>query len=148
MTQPEALPTAAIADLAYTPLTSAYQMMSKDEIEPVLPPPAINGGKRYFNERQGVLFVLAMDLVRAGIKFPLAARWAVRTAEHLYGDPDAEHIHIEFRRNGAMFFFTTNEAPDAAQAAGPARFRLTFDLASYRTAFRDAARAEGRNAAA
>lgn len=148
MKRPNTLPTASIADLAYTPLTTVYQMMSKGEIEPVLPPPALNGGKRYFDETQGLLFILAMDLVRAGAKFPLAARWAVRIAEHLHEEADAERIHIEFRRNGAMFFFTTDEAPDAAKAAGPARFRVTFDLAAYRTEFRDALLAEAQDAAA
>jgi hypothetical protein len=57
-------------------------------------------------------------------------------------DPEADQIHIEFRRNGAMFFFTTDEPPEAALAAGPARWRMTFDLLAYRAAFRDAVQAE------
>lgn len=134
--------TRTVADLAYTPLNTLYQMMSKPEIEPVLPPPAPNGQKRRFNERQTVHMLIATDLVRAGIKFPLAATWAVRIAEELCCDPDADQIHIEFRRNGALFFFTTPDAPEAALAAGPARWRLTFALDAYRAAFRGALKAE------
>ncbi len=131
------LPTAGVGCLAYTPLNTLYQWFSKPEIQPILPAPAINGGTRNFNERQTMLMMAAGDLVRAGIKFPLAARWACRIAEALLFDPEAACVHIEFRRNGAMFFFTTDEPREAATAAGPARFRVTLDLDAYRAAIRE-----------
>ena len=142
MRNKQTVSTSTVAGLGYTPLKTTFQQMSKPEIEPVLPPPASNGQTRRFNERQTVLMLIAMDLVRAGIKFPLAASWSVRIAEELCCDPDADQIHVEFRRNGALFFFTTDEAPEAAEAAGPARWRLTFELTAYRAAFRGAVRVE------
>lgn len=138
----ETLPTARVAHLMYMPLNTVYQMMSKPEIQPVLPAPAPNGGTRNFNERQTLLMMAAGDLVRSGIKFPLAARWACRIAEQLFFDPGASQVHVEFRRNGAMFFFTSTDAPDAADAAGPARFRLTLNLNAYRAAIREAMSAD------
>jgi hypothetical protein len=77
-------------------------------------------------------------MVRSGMKFPLAARWACRIAEQLLFDGDAPRVHIELRRNGALFCFTTDDAPEAANAAGPVRFRMSFDLEGYRAAFRAA----------
>lgn len=132
------LATSAVADLMYTPLVTVYQMLTKPDIQPVLPPAASNGGTRNFNERQALLMMLAADMVRSGMKFPLAARWACRIAEQLAFDPEAPRIHIEFRRNGTLFCFTTDETPEAAEAAGPARFRTTFDLDAYRAAIRAA----------
>ncbi|MFN3676561.1 MAG: hypothetical protein ACK4TC_11310 [Sphingomonas pseudosanguinis] len=132
------LPTSSVADLMYTPLVTVYQMLTKPDIQPVLPPPASNGGTRNFTERQTMLMMLAGDMVRSGMKFPLAARWACRIAEQLLFDPEASFVHIEFRRNGALFCFTTDLAPEAAYAAGPACFRTTFDLNAYRAAIRAA----------
>ncbi len=129
------------ADLARMPLNVFYRYTSQPEIQAVLPPAAPNGQSRKYSERPAVLVTLALDLVRAGIKFPLAASWAVRIAEQLCFDPEAEKIHLEFRRNGALYFFTTDKSPEAAGAAGPARWRLTFDLAEYRAAFLAAAEA-------
>lgn len=132
------LPTSSVADLMYTPLVTVYQMLTKPDIQPVLPPPASNGGTRNFTERQAMLMMLAGDMVRSGMKFPLAARWACRIAEQLLFDPDAPRVHIEFRRNGALFCFTSDDAPEAADAAGAARFRTSFDLNAYRAAIRAA----------
>ncbi|WP_375271239.1 hypothetical protein [Sphingomonas sp.] len=134
----DTLPTSSVADLMHTPLVTVYQMLTKPDIQPVLPPPASNGGTRNFTERQTMLMMLAGDMVRSGMKFPLAARWACRIAEQLLFDPEASFVHIEFRRNGALFCFTSDEAPEAADAAGPARFRTTFGLDAYRAAIRAA----------
>lgn len=87
-----------------------------------------------FNERQTLLFMIVSDLMRFGIKGPLAGSVATRAAEQLLFDPEAEALHIEFRANGASFTFTTDEPPEAASAAGSRRFRLTFDLREYRAA--------------
>lgn len=134
----QSLSTSRLSDLMYTPVTTVHQFMAKAEIQPILPEPAPNGCARRFNERQSVLMMLAGDMVRSGMKFPLAARWACRVAEQLLFDPEASFVHIEFRRNGALFCFTSDETPEAADAAGPARFRTTFDLDAYRAAFRAA----------
>lgn len=134
----QTLNTSRLSDLMYTPVTTVHQFMAKAEIQPILPEPAPNGCARQFNERQSVLMMLAADMVRSGMKFPLAARWACRIAEQLLLDPEAPRVHIEFRRNGALFCFTSDEAPEAAEAAGPARFRTTFDLDAYRAAIRAA----------
>ncbi len=134
----DTLPTPALSDVTYTPINTIYQWLTKPEIQPVLPPPAPNGGTRNFTERQTMLMMLAADMVRSGMKFPLAARWACRIAEQLLFDPEAPRVHIEFRRNGALFCFTSDDAPEAAEAAGPSRFRTTFDLDAYRAAIRAA----------
>ena len=126
------------ADLMYMPKGAFYSMTAKPEIQPVLPPQAPNGGTRHYNERQSIILMAAGSMVRSGMKFPLAARWACRIAEQLLFDPDAARVHIEFRRNGALFCFTSDDAPEAAEAAGPVHFRTTFDLDAYRAAFRAA----------
>ena len=134
----ETLPTSRVADLMSTPLVTLYQMLTKPEIQPVLPPPATNGGTRNFNERQTLLMMLAADMVRSGMKFPLAASWACEFGERLAFNPEASSVHVEFRRSGAMFFFTSDDAPEAGEHAGPRRFRMTFDLDAYRAAIRTA----------
>jgi hypothetical protein len=91
-------------------------------------------GRFRFNARQCLIMLLVADCVRYGMKAPLAGRMAGRIAESLVFDPEAAKVHIEFRQNGASFTFTSDDAPDAAEAAGPARFRLTFDLNAYRAA--------------
>lgn len=134
----QTLSTSRLSDLMYTPVTTVHQFMAKAEIQPILPEPAPNGCARQFDERQSLLMMLAADMVRSGMKFPLAARWACRIAEQLLFEPEAPRVHIEFRRNGALFCFTSDDPPEAADAAGPARFRTTFDLNAYRAAFRAA----------
>lgn len=132
------LPTPKLSDVMYVPLDVVHQWTAKPDLEAVLPPPARKGDARYFNERQSLLMMLTGDLVRSGRKFPQAAKWACRIAEELLFHPEAPCVHVEFRRNGAMFFFTSDDAPEAAEHAGPRRFRMTFDLDAYRAAIRTA----------
>ena len=73
------------------------------------------------------------DFNRWGMPVPAAGRIVGRIVETLATEPNADQLTIEFRANGASFFYT-EEAPEAAHAAGEVRFRLTLDLAAYRRA--------------
>lgn len=128
------LATPQLAPVMGMPVENVYQMLTHPQYESFRPEKAYNGRPGMFNERQTLLMLVAGDLVRFGIKAPLAGSVAARAAETLLFNPDAAALHIEFRANGASFTFTTEEAPDAAVAAGPARFRITFDLRAYNAA--------------
>ncbi len=126
--------TAKLADAMRMPVIPVQQMLTRAEFQSIRPEQQFAGRTCMFNERQAFLMMIAGDLVRFGIKSPLAGRVADRIAESLSFDPNAPTLHIEFRANGASFAFTTDEPPEAATVAGPRRFRLTFDLRAYRAA--------------
>lgn len=126
--------TAQLADAMRMPVEQVHQMLTRPEFEPFRPEKAFAGKHCEFNSRQTFIMLMAGDVVRGGIKAPWAGRLGQRIAETLLFNPDADKLHLEFRANGASFVFTTDEAPDAAEAAGPARWRMTFDLEAYRAA--------------
>lgn len=126
--------TSQLADAMRMPIEPVHQMLTRPEFDAFRPDKAFAGKHCVFNERQTLLMLIAGDLVRWGIKAPLAGKIAARAGESLFFDPGATALHIEFHQNGASFTFTTVDAPEAAEAAGPARFRLTFDLNAYRAA--------------
>ena len=128
------LTTPALADTMHMPVESLYRMLAHNEFDSFRPRKAYHGKLAYFNKPQALLMLIAGDAVRFGMKAPLAGSIAQRAAEALLFDPDAAALRFEFRANGANFAFTTEEPPEAATAAGAARFRLTFDIASYRAA--------------
>lgn len=140
------LTTGSLAELMRMPLEPVHQMLPKPELQSILPPPAYNGKPRRFNARQTLLMVMVGDLVRWGVKVPLAGKLVTRLAETLLADPAADTAHIVFHANGASFF-TTDEEPDHAPMTGAERFRLTFNLEAYRAvvdqAMVDRARATG-----
>jgi hypothetical protein len=85
-----------------------------------------------FNQNQTLILLIANDLVKARHKIPHAVALACQIAETLLFAPNAERVTLEFRANGAGFVFSGDDAPEAARAAGAARFRLSFDVAEYR----------------
>lgn len=123
-----------LSDPMRMPPEAVNRILGHSSIQVIVP-------DRTLNERQFMLLLIAGDLTRFGVKLPLAASLAARIAEALCCAPDAMRVRIEFRRNGASFAFTSDEAPDAAIAAGPARFHLSFDLTEYRSVVKDAFRA-------
>ncbi len=135
--------TAQLADAMRMPIKSTHQMLTRREFDSIRPEKAFAGKHCVFNARQTLLMLIAGDLVRFGIKAPLAGKIATRAGESLFFETTAASLHIEFRQNGASFAFTTDEPPEAATAAGPARFRLTFDMNAYRAAV-EAAMSEKR----
>lgn len=123
-----------LADTMHMLTEQVHQMLTRPEFQSFRPDRAVPGKHCRFNERQTLLMLLAGDLVRWGVKAPLAGKIAARAAEVMFFDANAASLNIEFHANGASFTFTSPDAPDAASAAGPARFRLTFDLTAYRAA--------------
>lgn len=139
--QTATLPTSIVSDLARQPLNKVYQWFNNGDCQPLLPSHSPTGSPRRFNGRETLLFMIMSNFERWGLKVPFAAKLAARIAETLAFNASATHVHIEFRDNGASFTFTGDEAPDAADAAGPAMFRLTINLEAYRAAI-DAALTE------
>lgn len=135
----------ALADTARTQIETFRRIISTTEVRRLLPEGDADDRRFRFNGRTALLMVLVADCVRYGMKAPQAGRIVGGIAERLAFDPGASHVHIEFHENGASFTFTSDEAPDAASAAGPARFKLTFDLRAYRAVI-DAALAERADA--
>lgn len=124
--------TPKLADKMHMPVESVYRMLTHPEFASFRPDKSYHAKLSLFNERQALLMLIAGDAVRFGMKAPLAGSIAERAAEALAFDPNADAVHFEFRAIGANFAFTTDEPPEAATAAGAARFRLTFDIAAYR----------------
>lgn len=95
------------------------------------------GKPRRYNPNQLLLLMLHSDLTRWGLSVPFAGKIVNRIAESLFFNRNADELVIEFHRNGASFFyagerqFAGQVREDAADAAGPARFRVTFDLTAY-----------------
>ena len=126
--------TPELANAMMIPVENVHQMLTHPQYESFRPAKARNGKLGLFNERQAVLMLIAGDAVRFGMKAPLAGSLAERAAEALYSNPEADALHFQFRAIGATFAFTTDEPPEAATAAGVARFCLSFDLATYKAA--------------
>jgi hypothetical protein len=122
----------ALADTARTREETFRRIISTTEVRVLLPEGSADDRRFRFNGRTALLMLLVADCVRYGMKAPQAGRIVGGIAERLTFDPGASHVHIEFHENGASFTFTSDESPDAASAAGPARFKLTFDLGAYR----------------
>ena len=123
----------AMADALYMPIERMHRILGLPEFRNIVPRSTSDRRIR-LNGRQAFIIFITGDCVRFGMKCPLAASIALRIAEALAFNADAETVNIEFRRNGASFAFVGNEATDAAGAAGPARWRLSFNIAAYRTA--------------
>lgn len=121
-----------LADTARTQIETFRRIISTTEVRRLLPDGEADDRRFRFNDRSALLMLLVADCIRYGMKAPQAGRIVGGIAERLAFDPTASHVHIEFHENGASFTFTSDEAPDAASAAGPARFKLTFDLRAYR----------------
>ena len=122
-----------LADKLRMPMERMHRLLGLVEFDAIIE----RGGddrRIRLNERQALIVFLTGDLVRFNVKGPLAATTALPIAEALAFNPDAETVNIEFRENGASFTFTGDDAPEAAVAAGAARFRLTFHLNAYRAA--------------
>lgn len=129
--------TAEVALAAYTTKENVTRIVHNDAMSWLLEEPSFHRGKRVHGEDEALHIMIVSDMMRAGISLPTAAGFAVSIREQLLFYP-ANVAHIEFRRNGRLFAFVTDEVPEAAEAAGPVRFRLTIDLAGYRAAFREA----------
>ena len=121
-----------LADVARTQIEALRRTISTTEVRRLMPDGDADDRRFRFNDRTALLMMLVADCVRYGMKAPQAGRIVGGIAERLAFDPGASHVHIEFHENGASFTFTSDEAPDAASVAGPARFKLTFDLRAYR----------------
>jgi hypothetical protein len=102
------------------------------ELAPLLAEKSVGDWRLRFTPNQTIALLIVSDLARATYKVPHAAKLVCGIAETMLFNPDASHINFEFRANGAGFFFAGDDAPEAARAAGAARFRLTFDVAEYR----------------
>ena len=102
-----------------------------------VPPMEGQGKARRYTPRQFLLLLIHSDLMRWGLSLPFAGRLVTRIAETMLFSPDAGELVIEFRVNRASFFYGVERGDlafdrgDAAHVAGPARFRVTFDLAVY-----------------
>jgi hypothetical protein len=121
-----------LACLARLDPKSFYRILSLIELEPVVGQKPTDAQKYKFNANQALILLIVTDMIRAGIKGPRASTWGGRIAETLLFAPDADRVTVEYRANGAGFFFAGDEAPEAAAHAGAARFRLSFDVAEYR----------------
>lgn len=127
-----------------------YTIQDDAQCKAWLPPMEGRGKSRRYNRNQTMLLMLHSDLTRSSLSIPAAGKLVNRIAEQLFFNPDAEELVIEFRRNGASFFYAgarghaADEPNDAAYMAGPARFRVTFDLANYREAVNTAFALYGR----
>lgn len=129
--------TAEVALIAYTTKENTTRIVHNDAMRSLIDEPSFYRGKRMHGEDEALHIMIVSDLMRAGISLPTAAGFAVSIREQLFFYP-SNVAHIEFRRNGRLFAFVTDDAPEAAEAAGPMRFRLTIDLAGYRAAFHEA----------
>lgn len=127
------LTTTVVAELARQQKVTVYQWFGTRECKPWLPPSAGIGESRLFTLEKAVWLMVLSDFNRWGIPVPFAGRLVGRIVETLATEPNADQLTIEFRANGASFFYT-EEVPEAAHAAGEVRFRLTLDLAAYRRA--------------
>ena len=136
--QPELLTTTAVAALCRRDKTQIYEVFDTPPCQCWLPEKAPIGEPRRFNERQALLMMLLSDLSRWGLSIPFAGRVVTRIAETLCEYPDAEVFTISFRENGASFFIAAdNRDADLASEdsrAGPVRFRVVFELSTYRDA--------------
>ena len=142
--QTDLLTTAAVATLCRRDKTQLYEVFDTPQCQGWLPDKAPIGEPRLFNERQALLMMLLTDLSRWGVHIPFAGRVVTRVAETLCEFPDAEVFTISFRENGASFFVAADNR-DADQAsedslAGPVRFRVVFELSTYREAISAALR--------
>lgn len=116
-----------------------YLMQDEPTSESWMPPKVGRGQPRLFNRYQLLLLMLQTDLSRWGTSIPFAGKIVTRIAETLFSHPEAAELAIEFHEVGASFVYGVDRGEqlvrcDAAGAAGPARFRLTFDLDAYRAA--------------
>lgn len=130
----------AVAELALAAhmTTDAFaRIVHSPHAKWLLDEPSFNSGLRFFSMEEAVNVLSIAGLTRGGISLPTAAGWMVSVREQLLFYP-SDTVNIECRRNGRAFAFVTDDAPEAAVAAGPALFRLTIDLGGYRAMFRDA----------
>lgn len=136
--QTDLLTTAAVAELCRCDKTQLYEVFDTPQCQAWLPPKASIGEPRRFNRRQALLIMLQRDLSRWGLTIPFAGRVVTRIAEALFEYPDADVFTISFRENGASFFVAAdNRDADLASEdsfAGPVRFRVVFELSTYREA--------------
>ena len=137
----------AMADALYMPIERMHRLLGLPEFRSIVPRGSFDRRIR-INANQAFIVFITGDCVRFGMKSPLAASIALRIAEALAFNADAETVNIEFRRNGASFAFVGNDATDAAGAAGPARWRLSFNIAAYRAAVGDVMAAQHEEVAA
>ena len=122
-----------LANALGVPIEKMYRILQLPEFRNLLP--RVTGKHRLrLSANQAFIVLITGDCIRFGMKAPLAASIALRIAEVMLFSPDADTVTIEFRRNGASFAFVGDEATDAANAAGPARWRLSFSAATYRSA--------------
>ena len=122
-----------LADTLHMPIERMHRVLALPEFRDLLPRSSADRLLR-LNANQAFIVLITGDCIRFGMKAPLAASIALRIAEVMLFSPDADTVTIEFRRNGASFAFVGDEATDAANAAGPARWRLSFSAAAYRSA--------------
>lgn len=112
------------------------------------------GKPRHYSPNHLLLLMLHTDLTRWHLSVPAAGKLVNRIAESLFFKRNADELVIEFHRNGASFFyagerrFAGQVREDAADAAGPARFRVTFDLTAYWKEVNSAFATYGRSAGA
>lgn len=127
-----------------------YTIQDDEQCKAWLPSMEGRGRPRRYNRNQLMLLMLHSDLTRWQLSLPAAGKLVNRIAEQLLFNRDADELVIEFRRNGASFFYAgvsghaADEPNDAAYMAGPVRFRVTFNLANYREAVTTAFMLYGR----
>jgi hypothetical protein len=122
----------ALASVAHCDIKSFYRTIALAELRPIVGDKPASTQKHSFNANQALILLIVTDMMRAGIPGPRAARLACRFAETLLFAPDADRVTVQYHANGVGFFFTGDDAPEAACAAGAARFRLSFEVAEYR----------------
>ena len=139
------LSTLDLAELCRRDKTRLYEVFNEPKCKAWLPPKRGIGEGREFNPRQAMLTMIHSDLNRWGLSVPFAGSVVTRLAEELYSHPDADSLTINFHENGASFFAAGQGYADLSSAdngAGALRFRLTLDLAAYRSAISAAMEAE------
>jgi hypothetical protein len=136
--------TSFVAAQAKRDKTRIYEVFNTPECQPFLPPRTGIGESRRFNRDQAILLMLHSDFARWGLSVPFAGKLVSRVGEALADHPVAGELTIAFHDNGASFYLPDTEERSAEQLCGRVCFRVTIDLAGYRSALAKAVGAEAQ----
>ncbi len=126
-----------VAHVGHTTERSVKEVYGSEHMSYLLEEKVLHAHRRVLAQEEVVNILIVSRLRQFGLPLPTAAGIVISIREQLMFYP-SDIVHVELRRNGRLFAFVTDEAPEAAEAAGAVQLRLTIDLDGYRAAFREA----------